>query len=894
MKKKFFGLVLFSVLLSFWAFSQNAVFTEYSFEAEVLMKENNPNPTKLAWRNILYAPNYVVEGSDNEYLLKSTNIKKGYSSFSLYQENGKPFSVVTNGKEQKFVPGKLFSKDAGLIWISFTAPDKKKYSLPTDIKIISQEEFEEIRISEKQRKTETENGNAFTSESNTIEESEKESEMVEDTEAREETEVSDFDFSEIFTAQTDSYDEDEADTESDFDESRPVYTFVRDSRNFPQRDQFGTGTEIGEFAGLNKQMAEENTNVQVIVKNLPDGTKPKIFMMNGLEVLVYIAPDLSLRAEDNCYSLFYSFRRYGRDEDVAAPKRIVENPKINGKLTNMLDFDGIVTNVQGKQKLILVWTQCAVQVEGNISEEELFKKTAVYWSSWKENDKSWEKVECISELKGSLQFNPVLSAGENGLCLKIRNRPDNKLFSDNDNPAFAEKSLYFILNKKGLWETTGSADFSVMKDLFEISDSNNQIPDSFEFSVNREGGVAGCFWADGPSLFVKTYIKSPDTKKMIWTESVPVLYQNKKKEGTVLYPHAAVRDTGDWIFTYLLKTETGFNLCVSKVNNEPCMVTRNLIPDLKDMQHPGNTVHFTVQVENLGIGLASGMDVVIKNEFKTEAGVVSYKDNFYPGTVYQLSGIYQKLKGKDGVVPVEEIYADVKFPKMKKNSDFAYYDAHFTMGIPKLSFGDIFVMTKGKNQKVIFTLGTSNGIKVKAPATELIITEHIDNPEYEDNTSVVAVDSSFSDSYYEMSYEYETAEFDEKSFDFNVLFHYEENKRKFPGWNSDDVEKETATEISCSVNNPVYIKPSYYSTVLNTSFVKKTKIMTADFVVSNNWPEVISETVSLSLVNNVSGVTEQTVDIPFDLDILQNKKITVSFEPAESENASDYSVMIQK
>ena len=34
-------------------------------------------------------------------------------------------------------------KDGGLVCLSFTAPDKKKYSLPTSIKILTSEEAEE-------------------------------------------------------------------------------------------------------------------------------------------------------------------------------------------------------------------------------------------------------------------------------------------------------------------------------------------------------------------------------------------------------------------------------------------------------------------------------------------------------------------------------------------------------------------------------------------------------------------------------------------------------------------------------------------------------------------------------------------------------------------------------
>lgn len=919
-----------------------ADYLEYSFDAEVMMKKTDSIPSRLAWRNILYAENLVAEGSSQEYLIKAVNIKKGYSGFTLYQpesSGNKTFSVSTNGKDQKFVPGKYFTQEGGLVWISFTAPDKKKYCLPTAIKIISIEEYEKLNkdinlpafyeepLAENESEVISEALDSESADEETAEEikesSVSETENIEEQslETVSETEIQEIAFaensenmttvddgdesgekeeqselgeneSETEIADGSEGDETESESSSEAEEvpfEKGDFKFVRDSRNFPSN-----GKEMASFVGINKQNVEPESNVVTLIKNLPDGTKPKLFFMDGLEVLVYIAPDVTLRTDDNCYSLFYSTRRYGREEDFSIPKRIIENPKINGKLTNMLDFDGAVTTVGGKQKLVLVWTQCTIQNTDETSEEDLLKKTAIYWSSWKENDKVWEKADCISELKGSLQFDPVLQFSDKNLCLKIRNRPDNTLTNTEENPAFAEKQIYFVLNKKGVWETAGAGQFENTKTLYPVEDANNSVSENYQYVYNRQGILSGCFWNDGTKIYAKAYLKSPDTKKMMWTESVSVIYQAPGRTYNILYPHAEVRDSGEWIFTYLRETEEGNNICISKVNNEPCMVTTRMIPDLRDLQKPGNSVHFTVTVQNLGLGIANGLELVIRNEFKTEAGNVAYKNNFYPGTTYELQGIYQKLKGKDGVVPVEDIYADIKLPKMKRNSEFAFYNARYTMGIPKLAFGDIFVLTKGKSQKVIYTLGTSNGIKVKAPNTEIVITEHSENPAYEDNSVTVAVEEPFSDTYLEMDFDYETAEFDEKSFTFNALFHYEKERRKIPGWDPEEVEKETAIRTSCEVLNPIYMKPAFYGAVLDTAFNKKDRIMTCDFVVSNNWPEAISDIIKLELVNISTGKIEQNLEVPFDLDILENKKGTVSFVPALTDVAGDYIVRIKK
>ncbi len=918
-----------------------AVYSEYSFDAEVVMKKGDSNPTKLAWRNILYAENLVAEGSSQEYLIKAVNVKKGYSGFVLFQPDApenKTFTVSTNGKDQKFIPGKYFTRSGGLVWISFTAPDKKKYCLPTDIKIVSIEEYEKQNMDinlpaflEEPQVEVTEgideNVTPVSEEVLAIENvTELSSEIISDTDVSEAAldEDSKTDFSEVALndasgvletpsenepVENEEENEIESETETELAEGtesdeeaveetevteeipfeKGDFKYVRDSRNFP-----ANGNEMVSFVGTNRQNVEKETNVVTLIKNLPDGTKPKLFFMDGLEVLVYIAPDVTLHADDNCYSLFYSTRRYGRDEDFSIPKRVIENPKINGKLTNMLDFDGAVTSIGGKQKLVLVWTQCTIQNTAETSEEDLFKKTAIYWSSWKENDKGWEKADCISELKGSLQFNPELKNADKTLCLKIRNRPDNTLFTVEENPAFAEKQFFFVLNKKGVWETAGAGQFEDTKALYPVEDVNNPVSENYRYVYNRQGILSGCFWNEGTKIFAKSYLKSPDTKKMIWTESVSVVYQAPGSTYRILDPHAVVRDSGEWIFTFVRETEDGNNICISRVNNEPCMVTTRMVPDLRDLQKPGNTVHFTVTVQNLGLGIANGLEVVIKNEFKTEAGKVAYKNNFYPGTTYELQGIYQKLKGKDGVVPVEEIYADIKLPKMKKNSEFAFYDARYTMGIPKFAFGDIFVSTKGKSQKVIYTLGTSNGIKVKAPNTEVVITEHSENPEYEDNSVSVAVEEAFSDSYLQMDFDYETAEFDEKSFTFNALFHYEEERRKVSGWTPEEVEEETAIRTSCEVFNPVYMKPTFYGTILDTVFTKKTRIMTCEFVVSNNWPAAISDNIKLELFNVSTGKSEQILEIPFDLDVLENKKGTVSFVPALTDVAGDYIVRVKK
>ncbi|MCQ2585189.1 MAG: hypothetical protein MJ185_06315 [Treponema sp.] len=841
MKKFFVSLAV--VLLAVAAFAQDVKFTDFTFEADVLMKKNDANPTKFAWRNVLYAENVVAEGSAQEFLLKCSNVKKGYTGFALYQPAApevKPVSVNANGKEQKIIPGKVFKKDGGLVWLSFTAPDKKKYSLPTSIKIVTQEEAEE----------------ALQTVPSVV--------QIDEESVEELLEVTP-----------------DVETEDDLD-----FVFLRDSSYLP-----GGKEPVSEFAGLTKQQVEKGSNIQTVVRNLPEGTKPQIFLMNGLEVLVYIGPDLSLKANDNCYTLFYSTRRYGRDEDFSQPKRVIENPKINGKLTNMLDFTGSVTTVGGKQKLVLVWTQATIQKTDETEDEEILKKTAIYWSSWKENDERWDKVECISDLKGSLQFDPVLRTGANGLVLKIRNRPDNTFFSKEENPAFAEKQSYFILNKKGVWETCGSVEFPDTNALYPLTDSLRPVPGNVQYVYNRMGVLSGAMWSEGTEVFAKAYLKSPDTKKMIWTESVPVIYQNPSNEKSdILSPSASIRDTGEWIFTYILDTEKGYNLCVSRVNADPCIVTRRMWANEKDLQKPGNSVHFDVEIENLGLGIAQGLDVVIRNEFKTEAGKVTYKDNFYPGTVYTVSGIYEKLKGKDGIVPVEDILADIKLPKMKPNSEFAFYDAKYTMGIPKFAFGDIFVTTKGKSQKVTYTLGTSNGLKVKAPVTEVIITETCEG--YKDNTEKVTVEYDFSDNYLELSYEYETGDFAEKEFDFNALFHFIPERCKIPGWDIEDVEKLSATKTSCTVYNPLFTKPCYYGLITGTSFVKKTKVMTCEFIVSGNWAEASSDMIKLALENVTTGEIEQVLEIPFDLEVLQNKKGVVSFEPALSEIASDYVVNI--
>jgi len=444
------------------------------------------------------------------------------------------------------------------------------------------------------------------------------------------------------------------------------------------------------------------------------------------------------------------------------------------------------------------------------------------------------------------------------------------------------------MNKKGVWESTGISDFPSYETAYTFSDKNHVVPEKVEYVFNRAGELGGSMWNDGTQVYAKTYMKSPDTKKMIWTESVPVIHQ--KEEFKVLNPKAFVRDTGEWILTFILDTSKGYNLCVARVNNEPCIVTKNMSVDTKDLQKPGNAVHFTVEVENLGFGIANGLDLVIKNEFKTEAGKITYKDNFYPGTTYVLNGIYNKLKGKDEIVPVEDIKADIKLPKMKLNSEFAYYNAQYTLGIPKFNFGDIFVTTKGKSQKVTYTVGTSNGVKVKAPATEVIVTEHAKG--YEDNIEIVAVDYDFSDNYAELTFDYETSEFEEKAFDFLAYIHYIPERCKVPGWDVKDVEVISAADTSVTIYNPLFVKPSHYKLLTGSSFAKKTKEMTCEFVISNNWPEFISETVVLNLVNVLTGETEQTVELQCDLDVLQNKKYTVVFEPALSDKAEEYTVVI--
>ena len=254
--KKFF-VTLAVVLLAVAAFAQDVKFTDFTFEADVLMKKNDANPTKFAWRNVLYAENVVVEGSTQEFLLKCSNVKKGYSGFSLYQPAApevKPVSVNANGKEQKLVPGKSFKKDGGLVWLSFTAPDKKKYSLPTSIKIVTPEEAEE-------------------SMPNVPSSVQIDEESVE----------------EFFEVTPD------VETEVGFD-----FVFLRDASYLPDGKD-----PVSEFAGLSKQQVEKGTNIQTVVRNLPEGTKPQIFLMNGLEVLVFIGPDLSLQADDNCYTRFY-------------------------------------------------------------------------------------------------------------------------------------------------------------------------------------------------------------------------------------------------------------------------------------------------------------------------------------------------------------------------------------------------------------------------------------------------------------------------------------------------------------------------------------------------------------------------------------------------------------
>lgn len=841
--KKFSALMIAALMSVFCVFAESVKFTEFKFEADVLMKKNDTNPSKYGWRNVLYAESFVEEGSPQVFLIKTANIKKGYSSFSLYQTGGKPITVATNGKEQKIVPGKAFTKNGGTVWLSYKAPDKKVYSLPTDISVVSKDEMatvSTILAEEKQPVAE-----------------EKAEEIKLPPDNRRFYELDD--------------------------------VLLRDSGNFPESDP---DNPVAVFAGINRQTVEKGTNIATIVKNLPEGTRPKIFLMDTLEVLVYIAPDMTLRADDNCYTLFYSTRRIDRDEDFSIPKRIVENPKINGKLTNMLDFDGIVTNVNGKKKLAICWTQVCTPVTAETTEEDLLKMTRVYWSTWKENDERWEKSEIISDLRGSLQYNPELVAGPAGVCLKIINRTDNNPTATEENPAFPVKKYFYLLNKKGHWEETNEASYFDRSIHYQLTDANRTIPDNRQYVYDKNGVLCGVIWREGPQVYAKAFIKSPDTKKMMWTESVPVIYQNKEDPDWIYYPYAVARSGGEWIVTFLRECETGYSLCVSRVNNEPCLITTRMWPNPDDMQHPGGTVHFTVEMENAGIGIAEGLDVIIRNEFKAEAGKVTYKQNFYPGTKYIVNAVYQTLKGKDGIVPVENIKTELKLPKLKKNSQFGHFDAKFTMGIPLYTIGDMFTVTKGKSQKVVFTCGTRNGVKVKASTAEAFVTEHLEG--YEDNTEKVLIDEYFSDEYSEYSYDYETGDFEEPVFDFKARLHYAPEKFKLSGYDFEDLDDKTAYEHSCTVKNPVYFKESNTIRFEDFSFDKKSKVMKTSFLISNNWPDTVEQVVKVSLYNKDQFKSEQVIEIPVVMETLQNFRYEIAFDPALTDIEDNYEVHVER
>lgn len=846
--KKFSAAVFALFILVCSSFAESVNFNEFKLEADVYMKLSDANPSKFGWRDILYAENVVLEGSDQAYLLKVSNIKKGYSALSLYQDGGKPVAVNTNGKEQKIVPGKIFSKEGGTVWLSFKAPDKKTYSLPTDIRVVLPEEFV----------SEVTYGPVISKENPSVE------------------------------VETENKKNSEETAENFIDEDE--YLVLRTSDDFPPATD---ELPVAAFAGINRQHAEKGSNVVPVIKNLPLGTKPKLFIVDNTEVLVYIAPDMSFVSPDNCYTLFYSIRKGTKDEDFSIPKRVVENPKVNGKLTNMLDFDGYVTSIGGKKKLVLCWTQTSIPVDDEVLEEEVYKNTRIYWSSWKENDEKWDKCDIVSDFIGSFQFKPELRAGPDGLCLKVTNRTDNQVYAEVENPAFPEKHLYFVLNKKAHWEAGSEKSFPDLRYQYPFTDGNRTVPENFKYVFNKDGVLSGAVWSDGSGVYAKTYVKSPDTKKMIWTESVPVVLQNKKNPGKIQFPQAVVRSDGDWIVTYLLEDENGKNICISRNVYEPCIITRRMWPNEADMQHPGGSVRFTVEVENAGLGIADGLDVLIRNEFKAEAGKNTYKQNFYPGRVYKLDGIYQSLKGKDGIVPVEEIKGEVKLAKMKQNSQYGHFDARFTMGIPLYHIGDMFTVTKGKSQKVVFTCGTRNGVKVKASTAEVYITEHLENDEYEDNNEKVLVDEYFSDSYSEMSYDYVTGDFDEPVFDFIAKLHYAPEKFKMSGYDFEDLDDSTAYEFTGKVKNPKFYKESTTLKAGSSTFTKKNKVMKTSFSISNNWPEAVSKKVYVKLVNKTNGQTEQSLEIPVEISVLQCLNYEIEFDPALSELEEDYEVIIQ-
>ena len=820
--------------------SAEVQFSEYKLEAEILMKKSVPG-NSLAFRNVLYAPVEVEEGSPLEFVVKASDVKKGYTGFELFQEGGASIKVLGNGKEQKIVPGKIFTKEGGTVWLRFTAPDKQKYNLPSDIRVV-----DPVTVPAFSETSEAEKVPVFSPEKKRF-----------------------------------SWEEE---------------YFIRDQSFYADN-----GNPECEFAGLVNQKPAKGSNEQVVVKNVPEGTKSRLFLLDKKEMLVFLAPDLSLDAGDNAYTLFYSLRRAGRDEEFSQPKRVIDNPKINGKLCNIADFTGCVTVSGGKKRVSLVWIQVTVQNTEETEFETLLENTAVSSVSWKDGEDKWSKIETVCSSKKSLIFNPVISSDLKDAVLRVTNSPNNSFYSEEENPAFAPKDYFYTLDKNGKWNEGGAGSFVDYAEKFQFTDSNSMIPEDYEYVFDKDGNVCGAVYSGRDTdisngalnCMAKTYVKSPDTKKMFWTESVPVIYHNFAED--VIYPSAVVRPTGEWLLTYISTSEEGNNICVARVNYEPCLVTGTMEPDKKDMQKPGNTVNFTVSVRNLGLGIAEGCDVIIKNELKTEAGKVTTKHNIYPGTTYSLPSVYAKLKGKNGVVPVEDIKAEAKLLKALRNSEFATCNASFTLGIPEFRIGDLFVTSKGADQKVTYTLGTINGVRVKSPAVETIITEHCDSEDYEDNTVILPVNYDISDDYLELSYEYSHDDFEEESFDFDLLVHFDEkHKRGISDYSEEEIEERTKDRSVVAVVNPKYTRKNFSCILTGKSFVKKTRIMTAEIQISNNWPEKVEDNVTLGLVNLASGETEQSVEVSFTLDVLQNKKAVVSFEPAISENAADYAVMIIK
>ncbi|MCF0241587.1 MAG: hypothetical protein HUK25_03065 [Treponema sp.] len=843
--KKFLAFVIFSFVFAVSLAAEGTYSsTKFNFDGTVKMKIVSVNDSRYAWRDLLYSENPIVEGSKAEYKVIISDLQKGFVNPVLFQKNGNSIKLNTNGKEQLIKPGLSFSKEKGLVWLSFTAPDKNTYALPTG-----------ISFSEKQ----TDSDNALETD---------EKKKIYSTEELAEPDL--------------SYDD--------------QFFFKRKSM-IPDNER-----SVGEYVQPSNQKINKGYNEQVVVKNLPDGTKPRIFEMDNKEVLVYIAPDLTLHNDENCFTLFYSVRRAGRDEEFSQPKRIMENPKVNGYLTNVMEFDGTVAMVSGRRRLVLVWTQGGLPVNLEYGEEDVMKSTAIFTSNWREDDAKWSTVEAVSDVCGCLQFHPTIYTGGKGVQLEITKRPDNRLKDIETDFVLPESRDYYSLEKDGKWSLSQKGDFGDYRADFPFTDINSEIPWDYNYVLEADGSVAGALWSATDNMlfpgsvncFVKTYIKSPETKKMIWTESVPVVYHNVQHQ--VKYPSGVLRPNGDLLITYLSASDDGNNICVATIKREPCLSTLSMEPYSEDMQTPGKNIRFRMKLLNYGIGLTENCDMVVKNALKTEAGKITAKRVFYPGVVYTCDTVYEKLKGKDGVVPVESIKGEVKFPKTKPNSTFSNYNASFTLGIPLFTIGDVFVTTKGKVQTVTFTAGTKNGVKVKPPVSEVVVTQSVNeetNGYFDDKINTISLDYDFSDTFLEKSFSFPVNSDDVSEYLFEMKIHFRPENCRIPGIDSEILETLTSESFSFVVENPEYYKDGYSLLMGDTSFAKKTKVMSGSFIVSNNWASSYKYDININLKNKISGEIEQTITIPLELDVLQNKKIDFSFDPAVSENSADYEVEIQ-